>query len=134
MRADIYFNLHKRTWSVRDRATGRVADHAAIIYVAGIADFVVRESGRQRVLREGRKNVHAFCRVESSSRADGTPRRFTMWRDNATMYGAVRLSYNPFKGATFYRCDTGAPVHRARRVVMIAEPGRAPEVYGIPIG
>ncbi len=107
----VYWNLHKRLWSVRDRATGRVVAHAESLSLVA-AVFVVSEAGRRRVLSEGRKNVHAgvagaYCPAETprpgSVPEDGTP-----------------VTYNPRTGPTFVRRDTGAPVLSAARVYLDA--------------
>lgn len=53
-----YFNLHKKCWSLKNLTTGRVQFHRAK-FVLQDCQFKVSEAGRQRVLREKRKNVHA---------------------------------------------------------------------------
>lgn len=61
MKVFVYFNLHRKLWSVKaldGKARGKVIAHCERVIVRG-ASFKVSEAGRQRVLREGRKNVHA---------------------------------------------------------------------------
>lgn len=53
----VYWNLHRHCYSVQQR--GLVVAHAQSVTLHS-AGFKVSEAGRQRVLREGRKNVHAF--------------------------------------------------------------------------
>ena len=57
----VYRNLHdkdgSRRWSIRQN--GLVVAHADEIYLA-CCDFHVSAAGRNRVRREGKKNVHAF--------------------------------------------------------------------------
>lgn len=63
MKARVYFNLHRKLWSVQIKnAQGRwyVAFHAQTVQLEGVR-WIVSEAGRQRVVRERRKNVHAFC-------------------------------------------------------------------------
>ena len=55
-RAYVYFNLHKKCWSVRQ--SGRVVDHTNEILLKDCR-FMVSQAGRERVLRDKRKNVHA---------------------------------------------------------------------------
>jgi hypothetical protein len=55
----VYFNLHTHLFSVKDLKTGLVVAHGNNIMLEGI-EFKVHEAGRQRVLAEGRKNVHAY--------------------------------------------------------------------------
>lgn len=65
--------------------------------------FKVNESGRQRVLREKQKNVHAFVvadRVE----------------DLATSETLRQVSYNPYKNKSFMLDDE--PVFTAGRVIL----------------
>jgi hypothetical protein len=65
----IYFNLHKRLFSVQEYIKGRgwiVVDHTDGI---GLRDpsFKVSEKGRQRVLAEKQKNVHAYIYGERAA-------------------------------------------------------------------
>jgi len=60
MRVEVYFNLHKHQWSVRSARSGRVILHTDKVHIDK-PTFVVRKAGRERVLREGKKNVHAFA-------------------------------------------------------------------------
>jgi hypothetical protein len=52
----VYRNLHTGLWSVKQ---GVIRFHTSEIVLTN-AKFVVSEAGRQRVLREQRKNVHAY--------------------------------------------------------------------------
>ena len=52
----VYFNLHKKVLSVMEK--GKVIAHVPEITLRDVK-FKVSEAGRQRVLREQRKNVHA---------------------------------------------------------------------------
>lgn len=58
MKAFVYFNLHKKLWSIRSVETGRVVSHAKTVVLTDVTPKV-SEKGRERVLREKRKNVHA---------------------------------------------------------------------------
>lgn len=53
----IYFNLHKKCLSVQHK--GKVIAYLDEIQLKD-AQFKVSEAGRQRVLEQGRKNVHAY--------------------------------------------------------------------------
>jgi hypothetical protein len=103
MRVRVYFNLHRRCWSVVALSgpdAGRVIDHADKVVLEDVT-FVVRPAGRERVLRERKKNVHAF--------AVGT-------LANMLPLGCKdRITYNPFKSASFYLADYGpaAPISKA---------------------
>lgn len=86
-----------------------------ILYASSVklanARFVVSESGRQRCLREGVRNVHAWIVGEELSRLTGTPPREPIgdW---------CQAVYDPWLGDSFVDLHTLAPVHRASRVVM----------------
>lgn len=92
MKVFIYRNLHFRNqvmFSVRNEKTKLVIDHAPVVYLAKVR-FKVSEAGRQRVIREKRKNVHAGAqgmRLESLPDTEGLTR--------------IKVSYNPYKGPTF---------------------------------
>lgn len=126
MRAFVYFNLTRKVWSIKaldGPHRGRVVAHATYVQLRDV-ECRVSEAGRQRVLREKRKNVHAglvgtlrhfdggvlrdaaepFTDVERFERADGP--------------GWFAITYNPYKAATFTRRDNGAAVHRASRAVL----------------
>lgn len=102
MRVEVYFNLHKKTFSVRSAKSGKVLLHTDEVHIEN-PEFVVRQSGRNRVLSEGRKNVHAFVR------GDATFFRYT----NRPMLDT--LTYNPYKYVSFVDKKTEEPVYKASR-------------------
>ena len=57
-RVFVYWNLHSNTFSIKSLSTGRVIGHADYVQLTK-ATGRVSQAGRERVLREGRKNVHA---------------------------------------------------------------------------
>ncbi|AYP68713.1 hypothetical protein BpsS36_00007 [Bacillus phage vB_BpsS-36] len=57
-RVFVYFNLHRKVFSVKDLKTGLVVAHTDEINLYDCT-FKVSEAGRQRVLKEQKKNVHA---------------------------------------------------------------------------
>ena len=58
-RVRVYYNIHKKCFSVQDYKTGLVIRHSHRLFLTN-AMFVVRKSGNERVRNEGKKNVHAF--------------------------------------------------------------------------
>ena len=61
MKVYAYFNLHKKLWSLRGMdgsEKGYVLAHASNVELSDCT-FKVSESGRERVIREQQKNVHA---------------------------------------------------------------------------
>ena len=102
MRVEVYFNLHKKTFSVRSAKSGKVLLHTDEVHIEN-PEFVVHQSGRNRVLSEGRKNVHAFVRGDATFfRYTNRPRLDT-------------LTYNPYKYASFVDKKTEEPVYKASR-------------------
>lgn len=114
MRAFVYWNLHKHLFSVRDTRTGRVAHHARRVDLRDVT-FAVGAKGRERVLAERRKNVHAGARGEVAAIDGGT-------FDPAGWEG---VTYNPYRHATFVRVADEAPVSGADEVAMVIEDGKA---------
>lgn len=56
---DVYRNLHNNLFSIRDRKSGLVVAHGEGFKIHD-AITKVSEAGRQRVIKEGRRNVHAY--------------------------------------------------------------------------
>ena len=102
MKVDVYFNFHKKVFSVRHK--GRVIDYTKSIMLEGVK-FVVQKAGRARVLREGRKNVHAFVRGVI---ADSIP---------VVAYESTPVSYNPYRLGSFTNKE-GEPVHETYMVYL----------------
>ena len=62
MKVAAYYNLHKNTFSLQSRNKedyGKVIKHTDHVILKN-AKFTVRSAGRQKVLNENKKNVHAF--------------------------------------------------------------------------
>lgn len=91
MKVKVYFNLHRKMWSVLSMTPKgwRLAFHERELTLQDVT-FKVSEAGRQRVIREKRKNVHAF--------AIGTLIEPLQSGFEATL---VPVSYNPYKAGTF---------------------------------
>lgn len=103
---DVYYNLHKKLFSLKSRDTGRVVDHFKEVRMENV-DFKVSQAGRERVLKEKRKNVHAFVRGEVVGVFPGS--------DN---HNWTELTYNPYKYNSFVIKATEAPVFTAKKVVL----------------
>lgn len=59
LKVEVYRNLTKNCFSVRQN--GRIIFYERTVYLKDVT-FVVRPGGRAQVLREKRKNVHAFVK------------------------------------------------------------------------
>ena len=86
----VYYNLHKKCLSVRRRVSTIMLKNAT---------FHVQPAGRKRVLKEKRKNVHAYVSGERVAVAsfDGS---------------SERITYNPYKNKSFVSVETGLPVYK----------------------
>lgn len=87
-RVEVYYNLRKQCLSYR--TPGGKVQHADCIELTNVT-FTVQPAGRARVLREKRKNVHAFVRGDLVD------------VDHQTSLGwnAKPITYNPYKYETF---------------------------------
>ena len=110
MTVQVYFNLHKRIFSVRDKRTRRVILHAPEVFLS-LALFKVSQKGRARVHRDGVKNVHAF--VEGD-----------MVKNIPTLLPDGELvKYNPYLNETFVNVH-GDPVRLVWGARLYLENGK----------
>lgn len=100
-----YRNLGRRgvVWSVKNTATGLVVDRSSTVYL-GNCQLKVSQRGRDRVLLERVKNVHAGVKGE---RIDSVPEG--NWR---------RVEYNPYLYNSFVYSDSKQAVTTARYVKL----------------
>ena len=94
MKVDVYWNLHKKKYSVRHK--GKVIDHVPFIRLANV-QWVVQPAGRRRVLRERRKNVHAFAR---GTWLEGNAVLRELTKSQA-LTKPIKVMYNPYRFKTF---------------------------------
>lgn len=95
------------------KTPGRPIEYACWIGLKD-AEFRVFEPGRQRCIREGVRNVHAWVVGQETGRQDGFHPHFSdppsrLWRT------AV---YDPFKGGTFVDAEFLTPVLSASHVIL----------------
>ena len=89
-RVYVYFNLHKRCWSVRQ--DGKIVQHADRIMLKDCR-YLVGQAGRRKVLIDRRKNVHAGV---SGYLVDSVPNVPECLQE---------VTYNPYKHRTFVSKD-----------------------------
>lgn len=111
----VYWNLHKNLYSVQHK--GKVVFHATSIKLKD-AFFVVRESGRKKVLREKCKNVHAGVRgyIQDIEFQNGKSRQKV-------------ATYNPYKYESFVNKKTLEKVEFSRFVTMLCFDGKPKVSY-----
>lgn len=125
MKVEVYFNLHRKMWSVRDAKTKLVLLHAGAVVLKD-AKSKVSQAGRERVLRERRKNVHAYLVGEYvfSLGTETLRDRYEPEVDHATMDHVMNecdmsreasrpITYNPYKYTGFVYKDTEEPFEGA---------------------
>ena len=107
MKVKVYYNLHKKCYSIvslEKENYGRVIKHENCVPLFD-AQFKVSEKGRQRVLREQKKKVHAYV--------VGT------WVSEFVPKGVVRLAtYNPYKYNSFVDATSKNSLAKAKQVLL----------------
>lgn len=120
MRVFVYFNLHRKCLSVKaleGERKGRVIAHADSVELVN-ATFKVSQAGRQRVLRERRKNVHAGVVGTMTN----LPAHYSTIHIAEALYTPVK--YNPYRFDSFVHAVNETPVHNAKRAVIATRNGR----------
>lgn len=107
VRVRVARNLHKDLLSIRVK--GKVVGYTSATKLADV-EFKVLESGRQRCLRERKKNLHAF--------AEG---RIAHGEVPPFGHSATAISYNPYRMGSFYSKETGEPVAGADYLYIFAD-------------
>lgn len=97
LRVFVYYNLHRHLWSIRAMEgphKGRVIGHSDHVLLEN-ATGKVSQAGRQRVIQEGHKNVHA-----------GIVGTLVHAEEEGYFPGLHEVTYNPYKYETFVHKDT----------------------------
>jgi hypothetical protein len=107
MKVAAYFNLHKNIFSLQSREKdtyGKVIGHVESVVLKS-PKFVVRQAGREKVINDKTKNVHAFVvgYVVEAVNTNTVPRAIT---------------YNPYKYSSFVVKDTEEPIDTAEYAVL----------------
>lgn len=106
----VYYNINLSQklkspfFSIKDTSTGKVIGHDTKIMLRD-ATFKVLESGRQRVIATGRKNVHAGA-VGFISEEE--PRELS-----------IKVTYNPYKYNSFVKKEDETPIKNAKLVSFL---------------
>ena len=106
-RVQVYYNLHKKCLSIRHK--GKVIEHAQEVTLTD-ARFHVQQAGRERVLKQKRKNVHAYVSGKLKE---------SFWFIQAPKYvwtAKQHVTYNPYKHKSFVNKKTLKPVTSAEVV------------------
>jgi len=108
MKVFVYFNLHKKVFSIKALEgpdKGRVIAHRRQLVLHDVI-FKVSEAGRQRVLRERRKNVHA-----------GVVGKWV--NDLISVDHKTQVTYNPYKHDSFITKHNEKPIRQANSAFLV---------------
>lgn len=105
-RIQVYRNLRKDNFSIRDAKTRRVIAYGTDIILSNIR-MCVQKGGRERVIREKWKNIHAY--VSGSYEGDNY---LDLNQDWEVIY------YNPYTTETFINKKTGEPIFHANMAYL----------------
>lgn len=113
MKVFCYRNLRRTRWSIKALEgpdKGHVIGHEQTVILSDV-QARVQQSGRQRVLRERRKNVHAGLAGQLETDASV---------GNLPLLALSKISYNPYKAPTFLD-HLGQPVLAMDRAYLGAD-------------
>ena len=117
----VYKNLHNGLWSIASIETGLVVGHAELICLENTS-FKVSESGRQRVIKEKCKNVHAYIvgdvRYAQGFRSFKNRTIVQTYRKSVGFCNGVHIGYNPYKAGYFVNKVTGDKVENFPFVIL----------------
>jgi len=102
----IHYNLHKHCFSVK--YSTEPMRYASSLMLTDVS-FTVNENGRQQVIHEKCKNVHAHV-IGILLGAD--------FENMVETEGFDRVTYNPYKRGTFYRVDSEESVATASMALL----------------
>jgi hypothetical protein len=108
--AFVYWDLHRGQWSIKIKGIVRAkADDVLLADAVG----KVSEAGRQRVLRERSKNVHAGI--------VGTVRSPQFGVAEGVAYAGDRVTYNPYKYESFVHTVDGSKFEGSAYALLTAD-------------
>jgi hypothetical protein len=118
-----YRNLNKPgvVWSIKSNNTGRVLARSTYVVIKD-AKFVVSQAGRLRVLKQKRKNVHAFIkgtwiRGEFNQYVYDDRGFNSIYNEDGSKVETVRVKYNPYWNNCFVT-QNGIPIIAADTVIL----------------
>ncbi len=103
----VYWNYKHHCYSLFQKGAVRAS---AIEILLENVEFRVRETGRQRMIRENRKIIHAYAEGYLIDHVHPSESRTMASLDGRTIF------YNPYKYATFVEAESCAAVLRADEV------------------
>ena len=101
----IYRNLTKGVFSIKYK--GIIIEHLENLIATDVT-FKVSEKGRLRVLKESRKNVHAYVVCSSYKPLHGVVGAFTNL-----------VYYNPYELSSFVTKANNGPIYKAKHCQLV---------------
>jgi hypothetical protein len=113
-KVQVYWNSHRKEYSIRDKETRRVVGHAELVHLHDVT-LKVSEAGRQRVLKYGVKNMHAWAEGTLHN-ASGLTDEIDL-SDIFYLYGEP-LYYSPHSVKEFRNIITDVPYRGCSELAM----------------
>ncbi len=130
-RVEVYWNIRRGCFSVRYCHGTLIPNqpHRTEMHLEDV-HWVVQQGGRERVLREGKKNVHAFAR--GWMRATYTDRNHEVLRQRiGNPLADIRsIAYNPYKMKTFQAKADGAQIVLSDLASFYVNGKGQPQIFG----
>ena len=111
----LYRNLHTGGFSVKHK--GRVCERADLIVMHDV-EFRVSETGRQGVIKNKRKQVHAYM-VADNYKAPITHNAALKSLLESADSNMTHITYNPYKNESFVNAETGEPILKADYAIAV---------------
>lgn len=131
MRVRVYRNLNNGKLSILHKKLGRVLGYADSVRMIDVR-YVVLPGGKQRALRTGKRNVHAFVEgvivgAKNFFFREGVPGRFLIpdWFEREGL--VIPLKYSPFSERGF--TDVLDQEHVTAHTAIVHCTG---EIYSVP--
>ncbi|WP_449809731.1 hypothetical protein [Metabacillus arenae] len=106
-RVQVYRNIRKNMFSIIDKKSKRLIIHCNSILLSSV-EFKVSAKGRERVLREKQKRIHAY--VEGD---------FVRCEVNNIISNVSKVYYNPYFTENFINTETGQSIFNAKKCYLI---------------
>lgn len=105
MKVKVYWNSHKKLFSIVHK--GKVIAHKEVVFLSD-CKFVVNQKGREKVLRQKKKNVHAY--IYGTLADSEEPAR-------GDTFEPVNVRYNPYYNSSFM--TESGPIFEAKQVDLV---------------
>lgn len=114
MKVFVYYNLHKKTWSIKaleGANKNKVMAHARYVELSDVTPKVSK-AGRQRVMKEGCKNVHAGLVGNLKLHTDSI-------NVDLNLSNRKQVTYNPYLYESFVYLEDKSPFHHSNDAILV---------------